>query len=108
MIFIFFFIFSLRKSVQPDVEHTRRTDNSLKIWILEAKGILNKKRYFCELFLDETLFARTSTKYKSDLCFWGEQFDFFALPLVNSIKIRIYREAERKKKTNKHVLVGKF
>lgn len=36
---------SLRKSVQPDQEHVRRTDNSLKIWILEAKGIANKKRW---------------------------------------------------------------
>ena len=36
---------SLRKSVQPDQEHVRRIENSLKIWILEAKGIANKKRY---------------------------------------------------------------
>jgi len=35
----------LRKSVQPDQEHVRRTENSLKIWILEAKGIAHKKRY---------------------------------------------------------------
>lgn len=45
---------SLRKSVQPDQEHIRRTENALKIWILEAKGLVNKKRYVsippvCEL-----------------------------------------------------------
>lgn len=31
--------------MQPDQEHMRRTDNSLKIWLLEAKGIPNKKRF---------------------------------------------------------------
>lgn len=39
------FSHSLRKSVQPDQEHIRRTENALKIWILEAKGLVNKKRY---------------------------------------------------------------
>ncbi|CAH1402957.1 unnamed protein product [Nezara viridula] len=96
----------LRKSVQPDQEHQRRTDNSLKIWILEAKGIANKKRYFCELCLDKTLYARTSGKQKNDLCFWGEQFDFFNLPTVNVININLYREADRKKKREKNVLIG--
>jgi hypothetical protein len=42
---------SLRKSVQPDQEHMRRTENSLKIWILEAKGIANKKRYVINIDL---------------------------------------------------------
>lgn len=37
--------FSLRRTVQPDQEHKRRADNSLQFWILEAKGIPNKKRY---------------------------------------------------------------
>ena len=36
---------SLRKTIQPCQEHVRRTDNSLKIWILEAKGVANKKRF---------------------------------------------------------------
>lgn len=45
----FFFFCSLRKSVQPDQEHTRRTENALKIWILEAKGLANKKRYVARL-----------------------------------------------------------
>ena len=39
----FFFFFSLRKTIQPCQEHVRRTDNSLKIWILEAKGVATKK-----------------------------------------------------------------
>lgn len=99
-------VHSLRKSVQPDQEHMRRTENSLKIWILEAKGIANKKRYFCDLCLDKTLYARTSSKQKGDMCFWGEHFDFHNLPLVNVINVNLYREADRKKKRDKNVLVG--
>ncbi|XP_066993594.2 ras GTPase-activating protein raskol [Anabrus simplex] len=99
-------VHSLRKSVQPDQEHIRRTDNSLKIWILEAKGIPNKKRYFCELCLDKTLYARTSSKQKGDMCFWGEHFDFHNLPMVNMINVNLFREADRKKKRDKNVLVG--
>lgn len=39
-----YFNYSLRKSVEPDQEHIRRTENALKIWILEAKGLVNKKK----------------------------------------------------------------
>lgn len=96
---------SLRRSVQPDAEHTRRTDNSLKLWILEAKGIAPKKRYYCELRLDDTLYAVTSTKLKTDLCFWGEHYDFQGLPPVNSVHVLLYREADRRKR--KSVYVGR-
>ncbi|XP_076654729.1 ras GTPase-activating protein raskol isoform X4 [Halictus rubicundus] len=97
---------SLRKSVQPDAEQTRRTDNSLQIWLLEAKGVAAKKRYFCEVCLDSTLYARTTAKLKADLCFWGEHFDFHHLPSVNTIQVNLYREADRKKKRDKNVLIG--
>ncbi|KAJ8673025.1 hypothetical protein QAD02_004286, partial [Eretmocerus hayati] len=97
---------SLRKSVQPEAEQTRRTENSLQIWLLEAKGIPAKKRYFCEVCLDSTLYARTTAKLKADLCFWGERFDFHHLPAVNTIQVNLYREADRKKKRDKNVLVG--
>ncbi|XP_032452988.1 probable Ras GTPase-activating protein isoform X4 [Nasonia vitripennis] len=97
---------SLRKSVQPEAEQTRRTDNSLQIWLLEAKGVPAKKRYFCEVCLDSTLYARTTAKLKADLCFWGERFDFHHLPAVNTIQVNLYREADRKKKRDKNVLIG--
>ncbi|XP_020283148.1 ras GTPase-activating protein nGAP isoform X1 [Pseudomyrmex gracilis] len=97
---------SLRKSVQPDAEQTRRTDNSLQIWLLEAKGVPAKKRYFCEVCLDSTLYARTTAKLKADLCFWGEHFDFHHLPSVNTIQVNLYREADRKKKRDKNGLIG--
>jgi len=69
-------------------------------------NIVNPSRYFCELCLDKTLFARTSSKQKSELCFWGEHFDFTSLPQVNVINVHLYREGERKKKKDKSFLVG--
>ncbi|KAK6637118.1 hypothetical protein RUM43_010792 [Polyplax serrata] len=99
-------VHSLRKSVQPDQEHTRRTDNSLKISIVEVKGVANKKKYFCELCLDKVLYARTSAKQKGEMCFWAENFDFYQLPQVNLINVNLFREAERKKKRDKNVLIG--
>lgn len=99
-------IYSLRKSIAPNATHTRRTDNSLKMWIQEAKGILPKKRYFCEINLDKTLYGRTSVKQKTDLLFWGEYFDFPDIPEINVITVNVYREGEKKKKRDKHNLVG--
>ncbi|XP_042227710.1 ras GTPase-activating protein nGAP-like isoform X2 [Homarus americanus] len=97
---------SLRKAVNPNFDSIRRTENSLKIFILEAKGVGNKKRYFCELLLDASLFARTSSKQKSEMCFWGEQFEFNNLPSVENISVALYREGEKKRKKEKNLLVG--
>lgn len=55
-------------------------------------------RYFCELLLDNSLFARTSSKQKSEMCFWGEQFEFSNLPSLETITIILYREACKKRK----------
>ena len=41
---VLFYDFSLRRTVQPNQEQCRRVDNSLKIWIQEAKNIAPKKR----------------------------------------------------------------
>ena len=54
----------IRKTVQPNLEMARRKDNTLTIWILEAKCVSAKKKYFCEVILDRNLFARTTSKQK--------------------------------------------
>lgn len=97
---------SLRKAVQPNQEHIRRTDNSLKLWIKEAKNVPSKKKYFCEICLDKTLYARTSSKMKSDMLFWGEHFEFNNLRDTSYITVNLYREADKKKKKDKNVLIG--
>ncbi|EDW26840.1 GL14748 [Drosophila persimilis] len=85
-------IYSLRKSIAPNAEHTRRTDNSLKMWVYEAKNLPAKKKYFCELQLDKTLYGRTSVKLQTDLLFWGEHFDFPDIPEINVITVNVFRE----------------
>ncbi|XP_041369244.1 ras GTPase-activating protein nGAP-like isoform X3 [Gigantopelta aegis] len=97
---------SLRRTVQPNQEQCRRADNSLKLWIQEAKNVAPKKRYFCEIHLDKTLYARTSSKAKNDMLFWGEHFEFNNLPAVEFITVNLYREADRKKKKDKNCIVG--
>ncbi|XP_049295254.1 ras GTPase-activating protein raskol isoform X1 [Anopheles funestus] len=99
-------IYSLRKSISPNKHTIRRLDNSLKMWIYEAKSLPPKKRYFCEIYLDKTLYGRTSVKLRADLLFWGEFFDFPDVPGANTITVNVFREADKKKKRDKHVLVG--
>ena len=94
--------------MENDPNNLRRVDNSLKVWVLEAKGIACKKKYFCEIHLDQTGYGRTSTKQKNDLCFWGEEFDFHHLPLIKFLNIQIHKELERKKRKEKSILIGKL
>lgn len=58
----------------------RHQDNSLQLSILEAKGnaISTKpnRKYFCEIFMNSSLSARTSLKDNSEILFWGENFEF--------------------------------
>ena len=70
----------LRSILQPSLVNTRRDENALQLWILEAKGqtISSKpnKKYFCEILLNGNVYARTCCKDKKDILFWGENFDF--------------------------------
>lgn len=70
----------LRGVIEPNFLNNRRDENSLQMWILEAKGqaISSKpnKKYFCQVMLNNTLFARTCCKLKKEILFWGENFDF--------------------------------
>lgn len=100
-----------------------RTENSLSLWVNEAKDLPAKRRYYCELHLDGTLFARTSSRavgkpsHRSSLAgdgasgssgglaagggcplFWGELFELDNLPCISQITLHLFREDDPKKK----------
>uniref|UniRef100_A0A674PNK7 RAS protein activator like 2 n=1 Tax=Takifugu rubripes TaxID=31033 RepID=A0A674PNK7_TAKRU len=89
---------NLRRTLQPNKENCRRAENLLRLWVIEAKDLPPKKSYFCELCLDDVLYARTTSKMRHDSLFWGEFFEFCSLPPTQNITVHIYRDVDRKKK----------
>ncbi|KAK0400759.1 hypothetical protein QR680_015437 [Steinernema hermaphroditum] len=99
---------NLRRAMTPDRDHRVRTEQSLQIWILEAKGIPSKRKYFCEISLDQTLSGRTSSKHRQEMCFWGQYFEWSPIAPTKTICINLYREVDPKKKKEKdrYSLIG--
>ncbi|KAM6941781.1 RAS protein activator like-3 [Lycodopsis pacificus] len=117
----------LRRAAQPNKDNIERTENSLSLWVNEAKDLPPKRSYYCEVHLDGTLFARTSSRAVGKLpnrsslagdnstgssgglgasggvaggcqLFWGEFFELDNLPCVAQITLHLFREEDPKKK----------
>ncbi|XP_029919248.1 ras GTPase-activating protein nGAP isoform X1 [Myripristis murdjan] len=117
----------LRRAAQPNKDNIERTENCLSLWVNEAKDLPPKRRYYCEVHLDGTLFARTSSRavgkssHRSSLAgdsstgasgglggsggmtggcqlFWGEFFELDNLPSVSQITLHLFRDEDPKKK----------
>ncbi|XP_042241334.1 ras GTPase-activating protein raskol-like isoform X2 [Homarus americanus] len=80
---------------QENQDERRRKENTLKIWVMEAKGIPSKKKYYCILSLNEELY-HTCSKQNSNMCFWGEHFELNPPSEVSKICIELIREADKK------------
>ncbi|XP_031419764.1 disabled homolog 2-interacting protein isoform X2 [Clupea harengus] len=111
---------NLRRTVQPNKDNCERTEHSLSLWLTEAKALPPKRRYYCELHLDGTLFAKTTsrdvgkpTQQSSQAgdggagaaglgpggqIFWGELFELDNLPPVTKITLHLFRDEDPKKK----------
>ncbi|KAM9792742.1 RAS protein activator like-3 [Neosynchiropus ocellatus] len=115
----------LRRAAQPNKDNVERTENALCLWVNEAKDLPPKRRYYWEVHLDGTLFARTSTRAvgkaanRSSLVgetsagssgasgasaaggcqlFWGEFFELDNLPCISQVILHLFREEDPKKK----------
>ncbi|XP_063883792.1 ras GTPase-activating protein raskol-like isoform X4 [Scylla paramamosain] len=90
-----------RSKALENQDETRRTENTLKIWIMEAKEIPSKKKYFCHLIVNLQPSHRTCSKPMTNMCFWGEYFELDLSPEITSIIIELKREGD--KKSNKKI-----
>lgn len=87
-------------------DNCRRAENLLRLWVIEAKDLPPKKSYFCELCLDDVLYARTTSKTRQDSLFWGEVFHLSGLPPTQNVTVHIYRDVDKKKRKEKNNYVG--
>ncbi|KAF5398250.1 hypothetical protein PHET_08633 [Paragonimus heterotremus] len=66
---------TLRRTAKPNLQNERHRENSLRLSVLEARNLPTKRRYYCDICLDRTLYARTTSKTATDGIFWAEDFD---------------------------------
>ncbi|XP_068225154.1 LOW QUALITY PROTEIN: disabled homolog 2-interacting protein-like, partial [Palaemon carinicauda] len=85
-----------RSRIHDINEEGRRRENTLKIWIMEVKGVPSKKRYFCNLLLGNEPYRRTFSKTMSRMCFWGEYFELESIPQFCSFRVDLLREGDKR------------
>uniref|UniRef100_A0A8C8SMW0 C2 domain-containing protein n=1 Tax=Pelusios castaneus TaxID=367368 RepID=A0A8C8SMW0_9SAUR len=93
---------NLRRTVQPNKDNCERVENTLSLWVYEARDLPPKRRYFCQLHLDGTLYARTTAKPAgaSGGLFWGQLFELATLPVAQELRVSVLREEDGRRREN--------
>ncbi|XP_051898149.1 ras GTPase-activating protein nGAP-like isoform X2 [Pristis pectinata] len=89
---------NLLRTVQPNKDNRERVENMLSLWVNEVKDLTPRKKYFCELHLDGSLYARTTSKFNTEELFWGEHFEFNNLPPMKEVTLHLFRDEDKKRK----------
>ena len=99
---------NLNECQRPNRNHLRHLDTHLSVGIMEARNLVLKKRYFCEVYLNGILYAQSCCKAMSDMLFWGESFVFEELPALGTIVFKLQKENNGRKKKDKFTEVGQI
>lgn len=78
----------------------------MKLWVIEVKDLLVKKKYLCELCLDDVFYVCIMGKFKMDNVFWGEYFEFYNLLFLCIVIVYLYWEIDKKKKKECNSYLG--
>ncbi|KAG5853847.1 hypothetical protein ANANG_G00030930 [Anguilla anguilla] len=88
----------LRRAAHPNKDNCERTESSLSLWVNEAKDLPPKRRYYCELHLDGTLFARTSSRAVGKSASRSGQASDGGSGSSGGLTLHLFRDEDPKKK----------
>lgn len=70
-----------------------RTERCLKLSVMELRNVPRKKRYYCEVYLDSLLHARTGVRTFDDELLFCQLFEFNGLPCYSAAHVLVMRES---------------
>ncbi|VDO08721.1 unnamed protein product [Rodentolepis nana] len=74
----------------PNLCSEKHIENNLHLCIQEIKGLPIGNDYFCEIYLDDALYAQTASKTVTETLPWSEEFSFTHVPSFNEIQVLLW------------------